>query len=230
MALFPRHAPMLRIALNGRFYGAPVTGVQRVARELAARLGDRARVAVFVPRGLAKAQPASKLPAREVVRGILPGRVWEQIELPLRLRSAGCDVALHLGQTAPACGAGPSVILVYDLTPLTHPEWYRPGFTWWFRAALARPVRRATRVLTLSEWTRGELVRVLGVEPERIDLVSRGVAPFDAPAEPSAVAATRAKWGLPDVYLLTTGAGDRRKNVSFLLDVLRRWPRANPPP
>ncbi len=217
---------MLRIALNGRFYGAPVTGVQRVAREIAARLNHRAQVTLFLPRGVS---PPTSLNGKPSVSGVLPGRLWEQVELPLRLRGAPCDVALHLGQTAAPSGR-PYVVMVYDLTPLTHPEWYRPGFTWWFRAALARPVRRATRVLTLSEWTRGELVRVLGVEPDRIDLVSQGVAPFDAPAKPSAVAATRAKWGLPDVYLLATGAGDKRKNLASLLDVLRCWPGGNPPP
>ncbi|MBI2614724.1 MAG: glycosyltransferase, partial [Gemmatimonadetes bacterium] len=34
---------------------------------------------------------------------------------------------------------------------------------------------------------------------------------------------------LPDLYLLATGAGDRRKNVAFLLDVLRHWPGGDPP-
>lgn len=218
---------MLRIALNGRFYGAPVTGVQRVAREIAARLGDRARVTLFVPGGVPLSPPRLKQGA--VMRGILPGRVWEQIELPLRLRNTGCDVALHLAQAAPAFGGGPSVIMVHDLTPLTHPQWYRPGFIWWFRAALARPVRRAARVLVFSEWTRGEMGRVLGIAPERIDLVSQGTAPFDRPADPAAVATVRATWALPSPYLLATGGGDRRKNVPFLLDVLRRWPGSNPP-
>ena len=43
----------MRIALNGRFYAAPVTGVQRFAREVALRIAREADVVLLLPRAVA---------------------------------------------------------------------------------------------------------------------------------------------------------------------------------
>lgn len=211
----------MNLGINGRFWAARVTGVQRFAREVSARLLERENVTLFLPGNVTIAPDRSQRAV--TVAGTLRGRAWEQLELPLRLRAASCDVCVHLAQSAPRFGHR-SIVMVHDLTPLTNPAWYTPGFRLWFRTALVAPARRARRVLVPSEWMRGEAARILGVERGRIDVVSQGVSPFNCPADPAAVAAVRARHHLPGAYLLATGGGDRRKNLGFLLDVLRRWP------
>lgn len=206
----------LRIALNGRFYAARPTGVQRFAREIASRLCEGAEVALLLPRSVS---PDGVRGARRVVHGALGGHLWEQLELPWRARAAGCDVTLHLANNAPRWG-GPNVMVVHDVTPLTHPHWYSTGFAWWWRLTVAPAIKRAARVLAVSEWAREEIVRTLGVSRERIGVVYQGVGPFDRPAEPEAAQAVLARYGLTPGYLLAVGGSSARKNVRFLLEVL----------
>ncbi len=218
----------MRVGVNGRFYGARVTGVQRFGRELTRRLAGRVETVVLVPSGVA---PCADLDAARVVRGRLGGHAWEQLELPARARTAGCDVVLHPSSTAPLWG-GPHVVVVHDVTPLTHPEWFARPMALWYRVALGRGARRARRILTFSEWGRGEIVRVLRVPRERVTVVRQGLEPFHEPADAGAVAGVRERFGLPGRYLLATGAGNRRKNVAFVVRLVTEWQRrdASAPP
>jgi glycosyltransferase involved in cell wall biosynthesis len=211
----------MRIGLNGRFYGAAVTGVQRFAREVAARLFSRADdLVLFLPRGV---EPPAGLDERvRVVRGVLAGRVWEHIELPWRMRAERCAVLLNLANIAPLFG-GPHVLVLHDVLALTNPEWFSRSFAAWYRFVQARSARRAARVAAVSGWVRDEAVRVLGLDPERVAVVMQGIEPFDRPASAEAIRAARQRWALPDTYLLAVAGGDPRKNVGFLLRMLARW-------
>lgn len=210
----------MRIALNGRFYAAPVTGVQRFAVEVAQRLAAHTEVLLMLPRGV----PAPDLDGVTVVTGRLRGHAWEQTEFPWRARAAGCDVCLNLSGTLPAIG-GPHVAVVHDVLPLTHPEWFSPAFAAWYRLAVGRNARRAARVVTVSRWSAEQIVRVLGIDPDHIVISTQGLTPFDAPASNTAVARVRRLYDLPARYILGVGHGDPRKNVPFLIEVMREWRR-----
>jgi glycosyltransferase involved in cell wall biosynthesis len=209
----------VRIGINGRFYGARVTGVQRVAREVSAQLYDRVDTTLFLPRVVRAEVPAQV----RTVRGVLGGQAWEQLELPIRAYAEHCDVMLQLSGPAPVLSRG-HVMLVHDVLPLTQPHWFAPRFAAWYRFALAWSARRAAMVLTVSEWARGELMRCLDIPASRIRIITQGLEPFNRPASAEDVERVRAKWSLPDEYLLATGGGDPRKNVEFLLKLLMQWP------
>ncbi len=217
----------MKLGVNGRFYAARVTGVQRFALEVASRL--LADATLFLPAGVEP--PRDLPPGARVVRGRLAGHAWEQLELPGLARRAGCDTVLHMAGTAPL-GASGDVLVVHDVLPLTHPRWFALGFRVWRGVVLRRAAPRAGRVVTVSEWARREIVRTLGVPAERVVVAPQGLDPFHAPAAPDAVAEVRARRGLPGPFLLTVGAGDPRKNLPFLGRVLRRWRErgAEPPP
>lgn len=206
----------MRIALNGRFYAGRVTGVQRFAREVAARLRTRDDVVVLVP-GDAPADG-------DAVRGRLRGHVWEQAELPWRVRAERCDVCVSLAGTLPGTG-GPHVAVVHDVLPLTNPEWFSPAFATWYRLAVGRNAKRAARVVTVSRWSAGRIHETLGVPVERIVVAGQGVAPFDAPSPPEAIASECRRLGILDHYILAVGWGDPRKNIAFLARVMREWRR-----
>ncbi len=205
----------MKLAINGRFYRAGVTGVQRFAREVTARLCELADVTLLLPRGVEPPQLTRRV---RVLHGRLGGHAWEQLELPHMSRAAGCDATLHLSGTAPVRG-GPHVLVLHDVLPLTHPDWFSRRFAGWYAAVLGRAVPRAAAVITVSETSRREIVRAFG-EPRRLFVVSQGLDPFTSPATDGEVARVRADFGLPGQWLLALGFGDPRKNHTFLLDVL----------
>jgi glycosyltransferase involved in cell wall biosynthesis len=219
----------VRIGVNGRFLAAVQTGVQRFALEITRRLLPHADVVLLTPRGARV--PEALAGAAEVASGRLRGHAWEQIELPELARRAGADVCLGLANALPASG-GPHAVVLHDATVFEHPEWFTARYALWHRRVLLPAARRAAVVGTLSRSAAASLAPVLGRPAEDIAVVPQGAAPLDAPASPSDVADARHRFGLGGAYLLATGAGDPRKNVSFLEEVLAEWRRRReaPPP
>lgn len=221
----------MRLGLNARFLAAPATGVQRFAREMTARLlglaGDDDAV-LLLPRGAVI--PAAMPAEVRTVHGRLAGHAWEQLELPRRARSAGCDVVLNPANTAPVRG-GPHVVVVHDTLALTRPEWFGRAFRVAYRYTQRRAARRAAAIVTVSEWARRATAAALGVAAERIAVVGQGTAPFDRPADVAEIERVRTRHALPHRYLLALGDGDPRKNIAFLYRVRERWQatRGEPP-
>lgn len=217
----------MKLGLNGRFLAARPTGVQRFARRIAEGVLREVPATLFVP---ADAEPPGDPGTDvEVHRGRARGHLWEQTELPLQARRAGCSVVLHLANTVPLWG-GPHVVVVHDVTPLTHPEWYGWRYARWHATVVARAVRSAAAVLTVSEWSAGEVGRVLGPFEWPLRVVDQGPEPFDAPAAPVHVEEELNRLGITRPYLLAVGGGDARKNVGFLERVLDELARRDEEP
>jgi glycosyltransferase involved in cell wall biosynthesis len=206
----------MNVGLNARFLRAPVTGVQRFGHELLHHLPAHARLTLFVPAGTARPSGFDG----DFVEGISRGHVWEQLELASHVRRSDCQVMIHPSNTLPLA-AHCSVVIVHDpLVPLSNPEWFSRRYVAWQRHVILRAIRRATRVLTVSEWSRVHLARQLGVSSRDVGVVSQGMAPFDQPAPSDEVRRVRLQYKLPDRYLLAFGGRDPRKNIRFMESVL----------
>lgn len=215
----------MKLAVNGRFLGTRVTGVQRVARQLVLALAERAAVTLYLPRGIDP--PAGLHKQSTVARGVLRGVPWEQLELPARALRNGTELSLDPANAGPIMG-GRRILLLHDVFPVSHPDWYTPGFRHWFSLAVAGAARSAARVIMFSEWAKREAVRALGLREEHVVVVTQGMSPFDGPPAAESVRATLARFGLRPGYILATGEGDARKNVRFLLDALPALQTAEP--
>lgn len=211
----------MRIAVNGRFHAARPTGVQRVARELVEELGRRVDLTLYLPGDCDP--PESARNGLRAVRGVLRGVAWEQVELPARTLRDRPDLSLDPANAGPTRGQ-PRVLILHDVFPVTHPEWYGAAFRAWFRARVVPAARRAARLVMFTEWAKAEAVRTLGIPEARIAVVTQGTAPFREPPVRADVDATLARMGLRRGYVLAGGAGDPRKNAPFLLEVMRQLP------
>ena len=201
----------MRIGINGRFLAGPVGGVQRFAHGVTAQLIGRANAVILAPRGARV--PAAWRDRAPVHTGRLSGQLWEQLELP-RTAARSCDVLFHPANTGPFAGP-PAVLMLHDLFPLTHPEWYAHAFAMWYRVLIPATARRAAVILTTSVHSARGIADSLGISPERICAVPQGLAPLDSPASTADVNATLATLGVSRPYVLVPGVGDARKNVPF---------------
>jgi glycosyltransferase involved in cell wall biosynthesis len=122
------------------------------------------------------------------------------------------------------------VIVLHDVTPLTHADTFRPTYRAWARIAHGRAARRAAAVVTVSEWSAGEIERTLGIPRERIRVVRQGAAPLDHPASEAAVQDVLARFCLASRYFLAVDGADPRKGRDFLGDLWRTWPSDRPRP
>jgi glycosyltransferase involved in cell wall biosynthesis len=104
------------------------------------------------------------------------------------------------------------VVTVHDLAVLRHPE----AFNRWTRTyspqLVPRVLRRARRVIAVSEFTRRELIELLDVPAEKISVVPNAVGP-DFTQDGDAASGD---------YVLAVGTLEPRKNLERLVDAVRR--------
>lgn len=121
----------------------------------------------------------------------------------------------------------PSVVTVYDLSHIAHPEFHPAERVAAMTRDVEASVQRAQRIITISEFTRGEIMREYGVPADRIDIVPPAVGDeFRQPATTDHIDAVRKKHSLPANYLLSVGTLEPRKNVEGLLKAYLRLPDA----
>jgi glycosyltransferase involved in cell wall biosynthesis len=188
------------IALNARAAARPeLGGVERWARELAARLPPLGGYEVLRP------------PAALAHRA---GHAWEQAVLPLRARRA--RLLLNPANLAPVAFPRNAVV-IHDAAALREPDWYSPAYVAWQRRVLPAIARRARLVVTVSEFSRGEIAQLLGVDAA---VVPGGVDErFTPDADPGPA---RAALGLARPYVLTVAGRTARKNLAALDVAARR--------
>jgi glycosyltransferase involved in cell wall biosynthesis len=114
------------------------------------------------------------------------GTVWEQTVLPRLVREAGADVLFAPGYTGPLLSPVPMVLTVHDVSFAAHPEWFRWREGLRRRTLTKLAARRAARVLTVSEFSKQEILKHLGVSTEKVLVVHHGVARPESPATLSA--------------------------------------------
>src|SRR5262249_27747316 len=104
----------------------------------------------------------------------LAGTRWEQWNLPRVLRRLRPDVLFAPAYTAPLLSPCPFVVRVQDVSYFAHPECFggQEGMRrrWMTRAA----ARRASAVITVSEFSRNEIVRPLRVPASKIIVAPNG--------------------------------------------------------
>ncbi len=113
---------------------------------------------------------------------------------------------------------------LYDATLWLMPEMHTPKNVRLGRLFAERVMRRANGLIAISESTRNDAVRVIGLDPDKITVIYPGVnaAYFNASAaEGRAVAA---RYGLKNPYVLFVGTVEPRKNMRTLVDAWKRLP------
>jgi glycosyltransferase involved in cell wall biosynthesis len=125
--------------------------------------------------------------------------------LPRALRRLGADLC-HTQYALPLRMRCPAVVTVHDLSFEREPELMSRKDRAVFRLVVPRAVRRAARVVTVSERTKRDLIELYGVPPEKVVVTPNGVDPAFTPGEG------------PRDYVLSVGAIQPRKNQLAALD------------
>jgi glycosyltransferase involved in cell wall biosynthesis len=194
------------IYVNGRFAAQKFSGVQRFATEitraLPAHCGDE--TVVLLP-----PNAKSELPLRRHI-GRLSGQAWEQIELPAVTRDG---FLVNLGNTAPLF-ARRQVVVIHDTGVFSTPEAYSWKLRVWYKFLQGWLVRRRVPVVTVSKFSRDEIIRHLDADPKDVTIMSEGT---DHMARIGADAAILQKHGLQTKrFVLVVGNLAAHKNLPAL--------------
>ena len=113
------------------------------------------------------------------------------------------------------------VVSIHDLTLILFPEWHPAKRLRHMRGGLRASAEAADRIIAVSRATKDDIVKHLGVDPERVAIVPEGVESSCRPLPRAEVEATLAPLGLAyGAYLLFLGTLEPRKNIGRLLDAV----------
>jgi glycosyltransferase involved in cell wall biosynthesis len=189
------------IVLNCRVAARPtISGVERWTLEVSQRLRalDPERYLIAKPPTWAHSGPG--------------GHAWEQLALPLVATRRGAKTIFSPANLAPIAWPR-NVLVVHDAAVLRVPDGYSRAYRTWHRWLGVEAARRARAVVTVSEFSRRELVELGGLDPHRLTVIGGGVDGRFSPGGDDGAAAL----GLHRPYVLTIATDDPRKNLDALL-------------
>ncbi|MCW2892083.1 MAG: hypothetical protein JWO75_1572 [Actinomycetia bacterium] len=168
----------------------------------------------------ARLAPGAKIVAGPVGLGHRSERhAWEQTGLPVVAEQVGADVIHMPNYSMPLRPGRPTVVTIHDLSFFTDPDRYSEINAVALMSATKTAARQAARLIVPSNATRDELVRVLSIDPGRIDVAHHGVDHrlFHRPDEVqvSRVTARLGLHGKP--YVAFLGSLTPRKNAPALV-------------
>jgi glycosyltransferase involved in cell wall biosynthesis len=162
--------------------------------------------------------PAVTVPvnARDRIQWVL----GEQTLLPALAARAGIELLHSMASTAPLWGRFRRVVTVHDLIYARFPDAHAGLRDKGMRVLVPGAVRRSQRVIADSQSTRDDLVALLGVAPERIDVVPLGLGAVRRD-EPLGEPELRARLALGERgVVLSLSAKRPHKNLPALIGAL----------
>ncbi len=161
--------------------------------------------------------------------GITGGRfhLWERLALPLRLRSEGVDLYHGTYNTLPPRlplpGQPKLVVTLHDILVTWMAEDLQDPFVRYARKVTKRVVRQADAILTVSEFSKQDILQRYPCDPAKIHVVHNGIHPlFHEDADPAQVEAMRERITGGRPYIFAVGSALDRKNSDILFPLYRR--------
>lgn len=116
------------------------------------------------------------------------------------------------------------VVTVFDAIPLLYPNHY-PGEVRVWKENTLPLVACADRIITISENSRQDMMKLLGLPGEKAKAIHLGVdlETFHPYWGEETLQRVRSRYQLPSRYFLFVGASDWRKNLEFLGRVYQRF-------
>ncbi len=143
---------------------------------------------------------------------------WDPRGWLLRRRGA---CLLHISeQIYPAPTRFPSIVTFHDLMPELYPQWSDPDI----RRIMRINARRAMHLITVSECTKRDLIRVYGVPEEKVTAIPLGLdhGIFRPLPEQDRFGLAQ-RLGLPSRFIVCVGPFTPRKNFEVVLQAYPRW-------
>lgn len=165
-------------------------------------------------------------PNMRAVKVTLPGsrlHSWERVIMPWRIRRDGLSVYHGTYNTLPPrwplWRGPPMVVTLHDTIVTWWPDDHQDPYVRYCRAVTQRVVRDAAVILTVSNWSRGDIIDRFDVDADKVRILQNGIHPdFLTGAPPGAGEGARIRFADGRPYLFTIGSHLARKNTGRLID------------
>jgi len=211
----------MHIAIDAHSVGAQLAGNETYAVNLIealAEIDQSNRYTLYVTRQSAVDRFTNRWPNFQVKR-TLPHTPLVRIPLTLsvELRKNRVDV-VHVQYTAPPRTPCALVATIHDLSFEHLPETFKRRSRAQLRLTVRRTAKKAAQILTLSEFSRRDIIETYALDPERV-FVTPPAAPshFVPVTDVTELRRIRMTYGIQRDYILALGSIQPRKNLVRLI-------------
>jgi glycosyltransferase involved in cell wall biosynthesis len=205
---------MIHVVLDLRCINSQMTGIGRYAENLGLSLSSPStgfRVSALVA---GRDQPRMFDSGATYVAPADPD--WDHLGLPDFLKAAGADIFHSPFFLLPSLRVCRYIGTVHDVIPMSRPDLCPESFIAFFNRHFPNVVRRADQLVTVSEFSKSDILKRVPLDPTRVTAIHEPVSPkfSESRSDPTQLK----RLGLLPGYILYLGAIDRRKNLNCLLE------------
>ena len=149
-------------------------------------------------------------------------------DLSSKLRQDRPDL-IHVQYTAPLFCPVPVVASIHDISYLEHPEFFTKSRSLQLRYTVNRTIKIASRILTLSDFSRRAIERAYNLTDDKVIVVPAAVSSsFRQISRENAIAQVKKKFAISNPFILTVGDLQPRKNPLGLIKAYDELMNAHP--
>lgn len=159
----------MKIIINGRFLLHRITGVERYAREVLLELDkiiSAGELELAIPPETQDIPEYKNIVITKV--GKLKNRLWEHISFPVYVWKKKA-LSLNLCNVAPF--SSPGIVCIHDMKIKAHPEYFSKKFLLWYNLLFYNAIKRAKKIITVSEFSKKEIIKYYHVSSEKIVVI-----------------------------------------------------------
>jgi glycosyltransferase involved in cell wall biosynthesis len=152
---------------------------------------------------------------------------WEQIGIVRAGVRERIDLLHCPYWSNPLWSPWPTVVTVHDVIQFVLPEYAWRKISRVYFGLVSRGARRAHAIITVSECSKRDIVKLLNVPPARIHVIGNAVDESLHPVHDAwLLASVRERYRIGPRFVLYFGGFDMRKNVPRLIEAYARLPEA----
>jgi len=212
-----------RIGIDARMYGYAQTGIGNYIRHLLEYIFENDKTNEFVIFLMPEEFDNFNTPNERVKKVKVDSRWYgwkEQLLFPLSIYKENLDLMHFTHFNSPILYFKKSIVTIHDITPYFFPghKMKSPIRKAGFRLVFSSSVRKAKKVIAVSNSTKNDILKYFKIKEEKIEVVYEGVdGQFKVTEDGAALKNLKQKYGIKKPFLFYTGVWRNHKNLVGLV-------------
>ena len=148
---------------------------------------------------------------------------WLEYSVPYILKKHKADMFLSTDGFIPLSVSIPLATVIHDINFVHWPKDIPFLTAWYYRYFFPRFAQKASRIATVSEYSKNDISKSYGIDPNKIDVVYNGANVMYRPVKDEEIIRTKKKYTDGSDYFVFVGALLPRKNVARLLEAFEQF-------
>lgn len=144
--------------------------------------------------------------------------IWFDYMIPRALKKYSCDAFVSTDGYLSLKTNVPQLTVMHDLNFEHNPQDLPKGALKFLKNRFPRFAEKATRLCTVSTYSKDDIVKLYGISPDKIEVTYNGVSPVFKPVNKEVKQKTKDVYTQGNPYVLFVGAIHKRKNLTRLVE------------